>query len=76
MRCNINDLIIMIMQPHYIYFFSTDYDNYGIFTSNGHVDGNNVSKSDDSYDYHTCTNDDDDDDEILTVENSRGQMVK
>ena len=72
------------MQPHCLYFCSIDYDNYGIFIYNGHVDDNNVSKSDDSYDYHTCTNDvDDGDDEMLTVEcdyyvkmNSRGQMVK
>ena len=66
------------MQPHCTYFCSIDYENYVIFINNGHVDGNNVSKRNDSYDYHTCTNDDDDG-EILIVEcdhyvkmNSRG----
>ena len=39
------------------------YDNYGIVIADGDVDGNDVTESDDSYDYYTNTSDDDDDDD-------------
>ena len=57
-----------------MYLYAIDYDNYGIVIADGDVDGNDVTESDDSYDYYINTSDDDDDDddadydEILTVE--------
>ena len=52
-----------------MYLYAIDYDNYCIVIAD--VDGNDVTESDDSYDYDISTHDDDDDadyDEILTVE--------
>ena len=55
-----------------MYLCAIYYDNYCIVISDGDVDGNDVTESDDSYDYYINTHDDDDDDadydEILTVE--------
>ena len=55
-----------------MYLYAIDYDNYGIVIADGDVDGNDVTETDDSYDYYINTSDDDDDnadsDEILTVE--------
>ena len=54
-----------------MYLYAIDYDNYCIVIADGDVDGNDVTESDDSYDYNINTHDDDDDadyGEILTVE--------
>ena len=52
-----------------LYLYTINYDNYDIFIANGDVDGNDVARSDDSYDYYTGTDDDDDDDiHVLTAE--------
>ena len=52
-----------------MYLYAIDYDNYCIVIADGDVDGNDVTESDDSYDYNINTHDDDDDadyGEILT----------
>ena len=54
-----------------LYLCAIYYDNYCIVIADGDVDGNDVTESDDSYDYYINTHDDDDNadyDEILTVE--------
>ena len=54
-----------------MYLCAIYYDNYCIVIADGDVDGNDVTESDDSYDYYIKTHDDDDNadyDEILTVE--------
>ena len=54
-----------------MYLCAIYYDNYCIVIAGGDDDGNDVTESDDSYDYYINTHDDDDDadyDEILTVE--------
>ena len=51
-KTRVNDLTIVIIAT-FLCLYSVDYNNYGIVIIDVH--GNNVSESDDSYGYHTCT---------------------